>query len=94
VGNVSGETFGARDILWARHRPHFGAVDRHDAPANEPLLPAELHEGRAGGDDRLWIVVPERGNGAVVRGPAGASAKALRGPGRMRARGVAMIGPD
>ena len=35
--------------------------------ADEPLPPAELHEGRAGGDDRLRIVVPERGNGPVVR---------------------------
>lgn len=56
VSDVSGETLCGRDILWTRHRPHLGAVDRHDVPADEPFLPAELHEGRAGGDDRLRIL--------------------------------------
>jgi hypothetical protein len=36
VRDVSDETLGAHDTFWTRHRPHFGAVDRYHAPADEP----------------------------------------------------------
>ena len=44
--DVPGEAFSACDVLGACDRSHLGAVHRHDAAANEPLLLADLHEGR------------------------------------------------
>lgn len=44
--DVSGETLGARDILWAGNCPHLSSVQRHDTPADKALLPADFAAGQ------------------------------------------------
>jgi hypothetical protein len=65
--DVAREPFGASYVLWAGDGTHLRAVERDRAPANKALFPTELHERCARRYDRAGKVVPEGGDGAVVR---------------------------
>jgi len=67
VRSVTREALSASDGFRTRDGWHLRSVQRHHAPANETLFATELNEGRAGDDNCLRIVVPERRDGAIVR---------------------------
>jgi hypothetical protein len=66
VRDVARQALGAGDVLRAGDGPHLRPVKRNHASADQALLATELHEGGAGPHDRVRVVVPEGGDGAVV----------------------------
>src|SRR5690606_35274753 len=65
--DIAREPLRPGDVLWTGDRSHLGAVECDRPAAYQILLATEQHERGAGGDDRVGIVVPEGGNGPIVR---------------------------
>jgi hypothetical protein len=99
VDDVARQAFSAGDVLRTGDGPDLSPVERDRAAADQALLAAELHEGGAGPHDCLRVVVPERGDGAVIWGKAAhqpqrlqiADAGALQHPRRAQ---LVEIAPD
>jgi len=71
VGEVARQALSPSDVLRAGHCPHLRPVERDHLAADQALFAAELHERGACTHDRFRVVVPKRGDGAIVgREPA------------------------
>jgi hypothetical protein len=68
VSEIARRALGAGDVLLAGDGLHLRSVQRDQASAYQTAFTADRNEGGARANDGLRVVVPKRGDSAIVRG--------------------------